>query len=67
MRTLKLLQRVGQQCEGSDCPPAFCPLEPSSVVQCPDLGLPVQEECGAVGAGPERGHKDDQRAGAPLL
>jgi len=31
------------------------------------MDLPVQGRCEAVGAGPEEGHRDDQRAGAPLL
>ena len=33
----------------------------------PGLVPPVRKGCGAFGAGPEKGHKDDQWAGAPLL
>jgi len=33
----------------------------------PALEPSVQERHGAVGAGPEQGHKNDQRTGTPLL
>ena len=56
-----------QQGEGGECLPPFYPHEAPSGVLCAGLGPPVQEGCGAVGAGPEKGHKDDQRAGTPIL
>ena len=38
-----------------------------TAVLCPVIGPPTKEGQGAGGAGPEEGHKDDQRDGAPPL
>jgi len=47
-----------QQGKGGDCPLLFCPCEaPLEYCQCPSLGPPAQEGCGALGVDPEEGMK----------
>ncbi|GAB0179235.1 triadin [Grus japonensis] len=60
-------KKCDQQVEGGDPAPLLRSGETPPGVLCPALGCPVQEGHGAVGAGPEEGHKADWRAGAPLL
>ena len=45
----------------------LCSGETSPAVLCPALEPPAQEGHGCVGAVSKEGHKDDPRAGAPLL
>ena len=47
-------------------PEGLCPLEAPSGVLNSGLRPPAQERRGAVGAGSEEDHEDDQRAGTPL-
>ena len=53
-----------QQVEGGDSVSLFYCHETPPGILCPVLGAPTQEGHRAVGAGPEEGHKGDQRARA---
>jgi len=57
----------GQQVEGGDSASLLCSGETPPEVLHPALEPSAQEGHGAVGEGPEEGHKVDPRAGAPLL
>ena len=59
-------KQCGQQVNGGDSAPLFCSGETPPGVLRPALEA-AQEERGAVGAGPEEHHKNNQRAGTPLL
>ena len=56
-----------QQAKGGDSAPLLHSGETSPGVLRPALEPSVQERRGPVGVGPEEGHKNDQRAGTPLL
>ena len=60
-------KKCDQQVKGGDSDPLLCSGETSSGVLCPALGPSTQEGHEPVGAGPEEGHKNYPRAGAPLL
>jgi len=60
-------KRSDQKGEVSDCPSLVCLHEAPAGILHPGLGPPSQKKWGAFGKGLEEGHKDDQRAGAPIL
>jgi len=60
-------EKRGQQVKGGDSTPLLRSGETSPGVLRPALEPPAQERHGAVGVGPDEGHKNDQRAGTPLL
>ncbi|KAK4805526.1 hypothetical protein QYF61_004466 [Mycteria americana] len=60
-------KKRGQQVEGGDSAPLLCSGETPPGVLHPVLEPSGQEGHGGVGAGPEEGHENDARDGAPLL
>jgi len=60
-------KKHGQHVEGGDSAPLLCSGETPPGVLCRALEPSAQESHGSVGAGPEKSHRSDLRAGAPLL
>jgi len=60
-------EKRGQQVKGGDCALLLCSAVTQPGVLCPALEPPVQETPRPVGVGPEEGHRNDERAGTPLL
>jgi len=60
-------EKRGQQIKGGDSATLLYSGETPPRVLHPALKSPAREGHGAVGVGPEDGHKDDLRAGEPLL
>ena len=60
-------EKCGQQGEGGDSAPSLRSCETPPGVLHPALEPLTWEGHGCVGAGPEEGHEDNQRAGVPLL
>jgi len=54
-------KKHGQQVEGGDSAPLLCSGETPPGVLCPTLRVSEQERHGTLGAGPEEGHKIEQR------
>ena len=55
-------EKHDQQIEGGDSAPLLCSPEITPAVLCPVLGPSTDKGLWAVAAGPEEGHKDDQKA-----
>jgi len=60
-------KKRGQQVKGGYSDPLVCSVETPPGVLHPAPEPSAHERHGAVGVGPEEGHKNDQRDGAPLL